>query len=62
MNYNFLASMPGCVNYFFRSIEEVNFPPVVSPVLGTKYLQVVLGNFPSFFSALIPEIMLVLSF
>lgn len=50
MDYNFLAIMPGCVNYFFCIIEEVNFLPMVSPVLGTKYLQVVLGTLSSFFS------------
>lgn len=51
-SYNFLAIMPGCVNYFFCIIEEVNFLSTVSPVLGTKYLQVVLGDFPLFISLL----------
>lgn len=62
MSYNFLAIMSGRVNYFFCIIEEVNFLPMVSPVLGTKYLQVVQATFPLFSSALILEDMLVLSF
>lgn len=49
MSYNFLAIMSGRVNYFFCIIEEVNFLPMVSPVLGTKYLQVVQATLSSFF-------------
>lgn len=40
LNYNLPDSMPGCVNYFFCSLEEVHFPPMVLSVLRLNYLQV----------------------
>lgn len=55
LNYNFPDNMPGCVNYFFCSLEEVHFPTYGVICVTGNYLQVLelpIQNAPGTLSSL----------